>query len=80
MHDVTEDSKAIVQTVADVCGMYECSSWNMNFTSMHIADVFYGSVKAKVRDSREFHLHYFNAIESSELRCGQVNGEYCRVV
>lgn len=51
MLDVTEDSRAIVKTVRDICGVYECSSWNMNFTSLHIADIFAGSEKAKVRDS-----------------------------
>lgn len=53
MHDVTEDSKAIVRTVAEICGNVNCSSWSKNFTSMHIADIFVGSKNAKVRNARK---------------------------
>ncbi|XKL68718.1 hypothetical protein PGB90_006487 [Kerria lacca] len=48
-HDVTEDCKAIVNFVNEVCGDPNLSSWKSNFTANHIVDVFYGSNLAKVR-------------------------------
>ncbi|XP_063216247.1 recQ-like DNA helicase BLM isoform X3 [Bacillus rossius redtenbacheri] len=48
--DVTEDCKAIVKCVMEICG--EASQrWTSNFTLLHIVDIFKGSDSKKIKEA-----------------------------
>ncbi|XP_065214014.1 uncharacterized protein LOC135841119 isoform X2 [Planococcus citri] len=48
IRDVTEDCKAIVKSVSDICGGIDNGAWNKNFTTAHIADIFKGAKLQKI--------------------------------
>lgn len=52
--DVTDDSIEIVKTIKELSG--SGSSWNNNFTLIHMIDIFKGSSNQKIKSNSKFYL------------------------